>query len=60
MEKRYINVRQLAEYMSMSKPSIYRYVEEKKIPYFKIGKTIRFDIADVDKWLKEYKQEPLN
>ena len=60
MEKRYLKVMEIADYLSMSKPSIYRYVEERKIPYCKIGKTIRFDILEIDKWLKEFKRDILN
>ena len=28
--------------------------------YFKIGKTLRFDIQEVEKWLAEFKRDTLN
>ena len=59
IQKRYFNVEEIAFYLCMSKPTIYRYVEEMRIPCFKIRKILRFDIVEIEKWLKEFKREPL-
>ena len=59
MEKRYVNVNDIANYLGMSKPSIYRYAESRKIPFLKIGKVLRFDVVEIEKWLREYKREAI-
>jgi len=60
IEKRYLNVGEISVYLGMGKPTIYRYAEERKIPCFKIGKILRFDIHEIEKWLKGFKREPIS
>ncbi|MDP8202226.1 MAG: helix-turn-helix domain-containing protein [Candidatus Tenebribacter burtonii] len=45
----YMNVRECAEYLRMSKASLYQLTSKKKIPHTKIGKTIVFRKKDIDK-----------
>ena len=59
VEKRFFNVHEISAYLGMSTPTIYRYAEEMKIPCFKIGKVLRFDIHEIEKWMKTFKREPI-
>jgi len=52
-----LNIDQLAEYLGRPKSTIYEWVNQKKIPYFKLGKLLMFDQADIDKWLESKKVE---
>lgn len=60
MEKRYFNVHEISMYLGLSSPTIYRYAEEMKIPCFKIGKVLRFDVLEIEKWMKAFKREPIS
>lgn len=55
LEKRLINVNELSAYISMPRATIYTYVCLGKIPadcIVKIGRTLKFDIAAIDRWVE--------
>jgi len=52
MDKRLINIDELAEYLSVKTATIYGWVHEKKVPYKKLGRLVRFDFAEIEQWLK--------
>ena len=54
--KKLIGVKELAEYLDIKVDTIRSWVWMKKIPYYKIGRLVKFDIAEIDKWLEERKQ----
>jgi len=60
MEKEYFNIRELAEYLSISKSSLYSKVSQRELPHYKIGHTVRFKKSEIDEWLQTKKQHPLN
>jgi excisionase family DNA binding protein len=55
-----ISTRQLAEILNISKVGVYRLTEQRKIPFYKIGGSIRFDRADVMEYLKRNRVDPIN
>ena len=57
-KKRLMNVRELGEILKLKIPSIYGLCNHKKIPYVKMGHSLRFDIDDIWKWIKECKVQP--
>lgn len=52
MERRYLNIRELSEYTGISKATIYTWVCQKRIPYVKISNLLRFDLRQIDGWIK--------
>ena len=52
-KKRYVDIRFLTQYLSIKEPTIRDWIRFKKIPFFRIGKCIRFDLTKIDDWLKE-------
>ena len=47
--KPYLTIKDLALYIEVSKPTIYKWIAEKKIPYIRINKrVIRFDRKKID------------
>jgi excisionase family DNA binding protein len=48
-----LTLREVAEYLKLSDKSVYRLVQEKKIPAFKAGGTWRFRRADIDRWIED-------
>lgn len=55
MEKRFIGVKDLSEYLSISRHTVYYWVQIRKIPYVKMGKIVRFDLREIEAWIKERK-----
>jgi excisionase family DNA binding protein len=58
-EKRLLNKRQVAEYLGFKIYTIDAWVSQRRIPYIKIGTAVRFDLDEIEAWLKERKVEPI-
>lgn len=54
-----LDIGQAAERLSVSQSFVRRLVLERRVPYFKVGKYIRFESADLDDWLAARRVEPL-
>lgn len=48
-----LDINQLAERLGVTERFVRRLVEERRIPFLKIGKYVRFDPQDVDDWIDE-------
>jgi excisionase family DNA binding protein len=53
MEKRYLGIKELAEYLGISIGTVYSWVCYKKIPYLKMGRLVKFDLRRIDQWTQE-------
>lgn len=47
-----INVLELADFLGLSKETIYRKIRMTKIPKYKVGKLWRFKKTEVTRWLR--------
>jgi len=47
----YINIKQLAEILSLSIPTLYGYVHNRKIPCYKRGQRLYFSREEINNWL---------
>jgi len=52
-----IDIAGLAERLGVGERFVRRLVEERRIPFFKIGRHVRFDLDDVEAWIRESKVE---
>jgi len=55
MEKRLITVKELADYISATKGAIYQMLFRREIPeqaVVKLGRAVRFDLKEIDKWIE--------
>ena len=48
-----MSIKELAEYVGLSKSKIYQLIRNKKVPASKIGRQYKFSKDIVDAWLKE-------
>jgi len=53
-----IDIAGLAERLGVGERFVRRLVEERRIPFFKIGSHVRFHLADVEHWIHESRVEP--
>jgi excisionase family DNA binding protein len=48
---RWLSVEEIAAHLSVSKESIYRWLDTQKIPAHRVGRLWRFSKAEVDAWV---------
>jgi len=53
-----MNIRQASQYLGVSPDTLYKYVNEQKIPAFKLGNRWRFKKSKLDQWMEE-KSNPI-
>ena len=52
-----LGINELSEYLSISKGTLYYWTCSKQIPYYKVGKRVKFKPEEIEKWLGERKQK---
>jgi excisionase family DNA binding protein len=52
-----MNIRQASQYLGVSPDTLYKYVNEQKIPAFKLGNRWRFKKSRLDQWMEEKSAE---
>lgn len=56
-EKQLLNTNEASEFLGISKNTLYEWVIQKKIPYIKVGRLLKFRKEDLEEWLKRRTQE---
>lgn len=53
--KRFYNTQEVADYIGVSKWTIYDLVTERRIPFIPVGKgrNYRFDVTAIDEWMSK-------
>ena len=46
-----LTLEEVAEYLRISKTSVYRLVERRELPFCRVGRTLRFYRTDIDAYL---------
>jgi excisionase family DNA binding protein len=50
--ERWFSVEEIAAHLGISKETIYRWLEKKKIPAHRVGRLWKFKASEVDLWIK--------
>ncbi len=53
-----LTVRQLADYLHCHTSTIYRLLRENGLPGFKLGKSYRFVLSDIETWVHDLERRP--
>jgi excisionase family DNA binding protein len=53
-----LTIEDVAELLSVRPGYVRRLVRERRIPYVKVGKLLRFDPGDLEEWLEAGRVEP--
>jgi excisionase family DNA binding protein len=48
---RLLDIQQVAVYLGLSVHTVYKFVSQRKIPHIKIGKLLKFDCQEIDRWI---------
>jgi excisionase family DNA binding protein len=54
MEKRLLSVAEASQLLGMSESFLYKLAESKTIPHLRLGRAVRFDVAQIDAWLRRH------
>ncbi|MBF9018633.1 MULTISPECIES: helix-turn-helix domain-containing protein [unclassified Oceanispirochaeta] len=54
-KKKSLTILETSEYLNLSKATLYKYTSEARIPHYKIGSRILFNVAELDEWLEDRK-----
>jgi len=55
MEDRWLTVDDICKYLSVTKDTVYKWIDHKGMPANKVGRKWMFQKDDVDKWVKSGK-----
>jgi excisionase family DNA binding protein len=55
---RLLDIDGLAARLGVTERFVRRLVEERRVPYFKLGRLVRFDAAEIEDWLVSHHIDP--
>ena len=53
--ERWHSLEEIAEYLGVSQDTIHRWIRTKNMPAHKVGRLWKFDVSDVNAWVKSGK-----
>lgn len=54
-----LTVNEVSEYIGIAADTIYTMVSQRRIPYVKVGRLVKFNQVALDAWLKEHTVMPM-
>jgi len=60
MAKDFLDINELSECLSIKRSTLYAKVESEEIPFYKIGRLIRFKKEDVERWMESNRREGID
>ena len=58
-KKRFLDVKEASEYLGLAESTLYGMVSERRIPFTKMGRRLKFDRDKLDRWIRDHSVEPL-
>lgn len=59
LTRRLLDIQDVAGYTGLSVHTLYTMVSQKRIPYVKVGRLVRFDLGMLDGWTKQHTVMPM-
>jgi excisionase family DNA binding protein len=50
---RLVGIGAAAQYIDMSVHTVYTMVSQRRIPFVKVGRLTKFDVTELDRWIKK-------
>ena len=57
MTKEICDIQDLSSYLKVSVSEVRKLVREKKIPFFRVGNRLRFDLKSINTWLEKLQEK---
>lgn len=58
--KRLLTIPEAAAYLGLSKLTLYEWVSQRKIEYVKVGRLVKFDQRELERWIEKHTVKALN
>ena len=55
MPEKWVNLKDVAVYLSMSEDTVRTWIKEGKLPFYRVGKRYKFKISEIDDWSRSGK-----
>jgi len=52
-EERWVGVEDVAAHLGVAKDSVYRWIEERRLPAHRVGRLLRFKLSEIDEWVRQ-------
>lgn len=59
MPRKLVNVNDICAILAVKPSTVYKWVYEGRIPHYKIGRLVRFDPVEIDRWVGKQKARTL-
>jgi excisionase family DNA binding protein len=56
-KQKLLSVTEAADFLGIKKSTLYEWIIQKKVPYYKVGRLVKFKREDLETWLKENGQQ---
>ena len=56
---RLVSIKEAADYIGLYPHTIYTMVSQRRIPFVKMGRLVKFDLELLDKWIKQQTVMPM-
>ena len=57
--RRLLSIQEASDYTGFAVNTLYKMVNQRRIPYVKLGSRVRFDVGLLDGWLKQHTVMPM-
>lgn len=57
--QRLVSIKEAALYTGLSHHTIYAMVSQRRIPFVKVGRLVKFDLELLDKWITQHTVMPM-
>ena len=54
-----VDIHEVAQYLGISPETLYKMVSQRRIPYVKVGRLVKFDVRLLDEWIKKNTVMPM-
>jgi excisionase family DNA binding protein len=58
IKRQFLSPQELSAYIGLSLNTIYSWVSQKRIPYIKVSRLVKFNISEIDNWMKAMRVAP--
>jgi excisionase family DNA binding protein len=59
IERRLLTIQEASQYTGLSVHTLYTMVSQRRIPYVKVGRLVKFDLQILDQWIKQQTVMPI-
>jgi len=59
LKRRLLTIDETSEYLGLAPTTLYKMVNQRRIPYVKVGRLLRFDSRLIDDWLEAHTVMPM-